>query len=119
QVREAAPQRRARGARPEAATGDREPATVEPVDPEQRAGDLGPSRARETGEPDDLATADFERDVGEETAAPESASLEDDLADLRFLLREERLERAPHHQPDHLRMRQLPGRARGDVLAVT
>ena len=43
---------------------------------------------------------------------------EDDLADLRLLLREELVERAADHQPDDLALRQLARRPRRDVATV-
>ena len=72
-----------------------------------RARDLGAARADEAGEADDLAAAQLERDVGEEPAAREALGPEDDVADLRLLLREELVERAPDHEPDDLGLREL------------
>ena len=86
--------------------------------PKMRACDLGPARADEPGEADDLAAPELERDVGEEAAAREALGPEDDVSELHLLLREELVERAPDHQPDDLRLGELVGRARLDVTAV-
>ena len=97
---------------------DPEPPLVERVDAEDGASDLGPARAHEAGEADDLAAPELERDVGEEAAAREALGPEDDVSELHLLLREELVERAPDHEPDDLRLGELIGRARLDVTAV-
>ena len=48
----------------------------------------------------------------------EALGAEDDVSELHLLLREELVERAPDHEPDDLRLRELVGRARLDVTAV-
>ena len=92
--------------------------TVETVDPEDRAGHLGAPGADEAREPDDLATAKLERDVGEDPVAGQALGAQHDVADLGCLLREERVERAPDHQANDLPLRQLGRRTRRDVPAV-
>src|SRR6185295_17565389 len=80
--------------------------------------DLGAARAHKSGETDDLAASKLEGDVGEETAARQALGPEDDVSDLRLLLGEELIERAPDHEPDDLRLGELVGRPRVDVTAV-
>ena len=68
----------------------RDRAGIAPVDPEQDPGDLGPAGADEPGEADDLARADREADVAEDPDPGQPVDLEQDLADRRRDLREER-----------------------------
>ena len=92
-------------------------ARVALVDPEQDAGDLRPAGADEPGEPDDLAVSDVEGDVAEDAGAGQALDLEEDLADRRLDLREER--HAPaDHVPDEVGRGEVRGRRRDDVPAV-
>src|SRR5207249_7817646 len=93
QVGEAAAERRPRRVRPERPPVDPEPPAIEWVDPEDAARDLRAPGADEAGEADDLAATELEADVREDAGARESLGAEDDVADLRLLLREERVER--------------------------
>ena len=92
-------------------------ARVALVDPEQDAGDLRPTGADEPGQPDDLAVPDVERDVAEDALAGQALDLEEDLADRRLDLREER-HAPPDHVPDEVGRGEVRRRRRDDVLAV-
>ena len=98
---------------------DRERAGVERIDAEDAARDLGAARPDEARETDDLAPAELEGDVREDASPHQPFGLQHDVADLRFLLREEIVERAPHHQADDLAVRKLGRRTRGDVAPVS
>src|SRR5207245_9647882 len=75
----------------------------------------GSDEARKT---DDLPAPELERDVGEDPAARQAVRAEHNVAALRLFLGEERVERAPDHQPDDLAVRELARGARLDVPAV-
>ena len=79
------------------------------VDPEQDPGDLGPAGPDEPGEPDDLAGPDREPDVAEDPGPGQALDLEEDVADRRLDLREERHGPADH-VPDEVGRGQLAGR---------
>ena len=81
-------------------------ARVALVDPEQDAGDLGPAGADEPGEADDLAGSDSEADVAEDAGPGQALDLEEDVADRRLDLREER-HAPPDHVPDQVGRRQV------------
>ena len=68
------------------------------VDAEEDAGDLGPPAADETGEAQDLAGADLERDALKRVIAREALDRENRFADLRVPFRVHRAQRPPDHQ---------------------
>ena len=67
--------------------------------------------------PDDLAGADRELDVAEAPTPRQATDLEEDVADRRLDLREQR-DGPTDHVPDEVGGRQLAGPRRDDVLAV-
>ena len=87
------------------------------VDAEQDPRDLRPAGADEPGQPDDLAVSDVERHVAEHAFAGQALDLEEDLADRRLDLREQR-----HAPADHVSHEVGGGefrrRSRDHVLAV-
>ena len=92
-------------------------AAIALVDAEQDPGDLRPAGADEPGQPDDLAVPDVEGDVAEDAGPGQALDLEEDLADRRLDLGEER--HAPaDHVPDEVGGREVGRRRRDDVLAV-
>ncbi len=100
--------RRAREARP-ALPASRTSPRVALVDPEQDPGDLRPAGPDQPGQADDLAGPDGERDVAERAGPGQPLDLEEDVADRRLDLREERHGPADH-VPDEVGRGELGGR---------
>src|SRR5262249_62026866 len=95
-----------------------DPPPVEPVDSEDCTRHLGPPGADETRQPDDLAAPELERDVREDSVAGQALDAKRDVADRRFFLREEGVERAADHEADDLCLPEGGRRPAGAVAAA-
>src|SRR4029077_19893357 len=87
------------------------------VDAEKHARDLRPAPADQPGQTDDLAVSDVEADVTEDAGAGQTPDLEEDLADRRFDLGEER-DAPPDNVPQEVGGGQAGGRGLDDVFAI-
>ncbi len=92
---------------------------VAPVGAENQANGLGPPRAHEAAEADNLAGPDRHADAADARSAPEVLDAEHLLADAPVLgLREERRQRAADHHADHVLDARLARRRHADDAAV-
>ena len=87
-------------------------------DAEDGEGELGPARADQPGDAEDLAGAQGQIDIADRLAAAEAAQLESDLARHRLGLREELIDGAAHHHRDQIGFADLADRLGGDMGAV-
>ena len=99
--------------------GDKDLAGIRVVDAKQDASDLGATSTYQARKPDDFATPDLKRDIGEDPAARQAADLESDLTDRCLPFGKQGLEAAANHMPDGIGRRELGDRSSDHVAAVT
>ena len=87
-------------------------------DAEDRESELGPSRADQPRDAEDLAGPQGQVDVADRLAAAKAAQLESDLPRHRLGLRKELVDGAAHHHRDQIGFADLADRLGGDMGAV-
>ena len=92
---------------------------VDAVDAEDGPRDLGPSRADESRDTDDLSASDLERDVAEDSVAAQPGHLQRDRTRIVRPLRELLRQLPAHHQSDQFPLRRPRHRQGRDQFAVT